>query len=80
MLEFKIDSENPQLLRIAMAYDFFFENYGAFLDAAVADDKTNTELVDKLESLMDLSFSISDLFLAKADLIDTADDEFLQSV
>lgn len=80
MLEFKVEPGDSHVLRIAIAYDFFFENYGAFLDAAVADDKTNTELVDKLESLMDLSFSISDLFLAKADLIDTADDEFLQSV
>lgn len=81
MLEFKIDSENPQLLRIAIAYDFFFENYGAFLDTAVADSKTtDTEIADRMEALMDLSFSIGDLFLAKADLIDTEGNELIQSV
>lgn len=81
MLEFKIEPGDSHVLRIAIAYDFFFENYGAFLDTAVADNKTtDIEIVDKLESLMDLSFSISDLFLAKADLIDTEDDELIQSV
>ena len=41
MLEFKIDSEDPQLLRIAIAYDFFFDNYGLFLDAAVTAEKND---------------------------------------
>ena len=63
MLEFKIDSENPQLLRIAIAYDFFFENYGVFLDAAVAAEKKDKELVDEMEKLMSLSFGIADLFM-----------------
>ena len=52
MLEFKIDSENPQLLRIAIAYDFFFENYGGFLDAAVAAEKKDKELVDEIEKVL----------------------------
>ena len=63
MLEFKIDSEDPQLLRIAIAYDFFFENYGVFLDAAIAAEKKHKELVDEMEKLMSLSFGIADLFM-----------------
>ena len=63
MLEFKIDSEDPQLLRIAIAYDFFFENYGVFLDAAIAAEKKHKELADEMEKLMSLSFGIADLFM-----------------
>ena len=65
MLEFKIDSENPQLLRIAIAYDFFFENYCGFLDAAVAAGKKDIELIDEMEKVLSLSFGIADMFTSK---------------
>ena len=65
MLEFKIDSDNPVLLRTAIAYDFFFENYGEFLNAAVAAGKKNTELVDEIERVLDLSFLIAGMFVSK---------------
>ena len=65
MLEFKIDSDNPVLLRTAIAYDFFFENYGEFLNAAVAAGKRNTELVDEIERVLDLSFLIAGMFISK---------------
>ena len=65
MLEFKIDSDNPVLLRTAIAYDFFFENYGEFLNAAVAAGKKNTELVDEIERVLDLSFLIAGMFILK---------------
>jgi hypothetical protein len=68
MLDFKIDSENPQLLRIAIAYDFFFENYGVFLDAAVAAEKKDKELVDEMEKLMSLSFGIANLFMLMSEV------------
>ena len=71
MLEFKIDSEDSPVLRIALAYDFFFENYGGFLDAAVAAGKKDIELVDEMKKLVSLSFAIADMFdmfIAKADL------------
>ena len=65
MLEFKIDSDNPVLLRTAIAYDFFFENYDEFLDAAVAAGKRNTQLVDEIERVLDLSFLIAGMFISK---------------
>jgi hypothetical protein len=65
MLEFKIDSNNPVLLRTAIAYDFFFENYGELLNAAVAAGKRNTELVDEIERVLDLSFLIAGMFISK---------------
>jgi len=71
MLEFKVDSENSPVLRIAIAYDFFFENYGAFLDAAIAAGKKDLELVDEMGKVVSLSFVIAgmfDLFIAKAGL------------
>ena len=71
MLEFKIDSENSPVLRTAIAYDFFFENYGQFLDAAVAAGKNDMELIDEMEKVVSLSFGIADmfdLFMTKADL------------
>jgi len=66
MLEFKIDSENPELLRIALAYDFFFDNYGLFLDAAVAAEKNEVELVDEMEKVLELSLGMADMFMLKA--------------
>ena len=71
MIDFKVDSENSPVLRIALAYDFFFENYGGFLDAAVAAGKKDIELIDEMEKVVSLSFGIADmfdLFMAKADL------------
>ena len=71
MLEFEVDLENSPVLRIAIAYDFFFENYGAFLDVAVAAGKKDLELIDEMEKVVSLSFGIADmfdLFIAKADL------------
>jgi hypothetical protein len=65
MLEFKIDANNPVLLRTAIAYDFFFENYGELLNAAVAAGKRNTELVDEIERVLDLSFLIAGMFISK---------------
>ena len=77
MLEFKFDSENSPVLPIAIAYDFFFENYGAFLDAAIAAGKKDLELIDEMERVMSLSFGIADmfgLFTAKADLEEDFDE------
>ena len=65
MIDFKINPEDPQLLRIAIAYDFFFENYGPFLDAAVAAEKSDKELVDEIERVLKLSFEIADMFMSK---------------
>ena len=66
MLEFKIDSENPELLRIAIAYDFFFENYGLFLDSAVAAGKNEVKLIDEMEKVLELSLDLADMFMLKA--------------
>jgi hypothetical protein len=66
MLEFKIDSEDPRLLRIALAYDFFFDNYGLFLDAAVTAEKNDKEIVDEIEKVLNLSFVIVDMFMLQA--------------
>ena len=74
MLEFKIDSENPQLLRIAIVYDFFFENYGPFLNAATAAGKNDTELVDEMERVLNLSFVIADIFMSKVYALEDNDD------
>lgn len=65
MIDFKVDPENPRLLHTAIAYDFFFENYGQFLDAAVAAEKNDIELVDEMERALDLSFLIADMFISK---------------
>jgi hypothetical protein len=66
MIDFKIDSEDPQLLRIAIAYDFFFENYGLFLEAAVAAEKSDKEVVNEMEKVLNLSFLIADMFMLQA--------------
>jgi hypothetical protein len=65
MLEFKIDSQDPCLLHTAIAYDFFFETYGLFLDAAVTAGKENNELIDEIERVLDLSFGMADMFISK---------------
>ena len=79
MIDFKIDSENSPsiVLRTAIAYDFFFENYGAFLDAAIAAGKKDIELIDEMERVISLSFGIADmfaLFMAKTDLEKDSDE------
>jgi hypothetical protein len=74
MLEFKIDSENPHLLHTAIAYDFFFENYGKFLDAAVAAEENDIELVDEMERILDLSFKMANMFTSKVQQEQKIDD------
>lgn len=65
MIDFQLGPEDPRLLHTAIAYDFFFENYGHFLDAAVAAGKNNIELVDEMEKVLELSFGIADMFISK---------------
>ena len=65
MIDFKVDPEDPRLLHTAIAYDFFFENYGHFLDDAVTAGKNDIELVDEMEKVLKLSFVIADMFLSK---------------
>ena len=65
MIDFKHNPEDPCLLRVAIAYDFFFENYGQFLNAATAAGKDDIELVDEMERVLDLSFLIADIFVLK---------------
>ena len=74
MLEFKIDSADSPVLRIALAYDFFFENYGGFLDAAVAAGKNDIELADEIEKVLNLSFVIADMFMLQAHTQEDNDD------
>ena len=74
MLEFKIDSENPVLLHTAIAYDNFFENYGEFLNAAVAAGKNDIELVDEMEKVLELSFVIANMFMSKVQQEQKIDD------
>lgn len=74
MIDFKFDSENPQLLRIAIAYDFLFENYGQFLNAAVAAGKSDKELVDEMEKVLNLSFLIADMFMLQTHTQEDDDD------
>jgi hypothetical protein len=75
MLEFKIDSENPHLLHTSIAYDFFFENYGVFLNAAVAAGKNDKELVDEMERILNLSFEIANMFMSKAHALEEFNDD-----
>lgn len=65
MLEFKIDSQDLSLLHTAIAYDFFFETYGLFLDAALAAGKEDNELTNEIERVLDLSFVMADMFISK---------------
>jgi hypothetical protein len=74
MLEFKIDSDNPVLLHTAIVYDFFFENYGGFLNAAVAAGKNDIELVDEMEKVLELSFVMANMFMSKVQQEQKIDD------
>ena len=71
------DSVNPpnlENLRIGVACDFFFENYGGFLDRAVNEGKTNKELVDTIDEVLNLSFRIANLFVQRAALTQEEND------
>lgn len=71
------DSVNPpnlENLRLAIAYEFFFENYGGFLDRAVKEGKTNIELVDTIGEVFELSFGIANLFVQRASLTQEEND------
>ena len=75
MLSF--DSVNPpnlDTLRIGIACDFFFENYGGFLDRAVKEGKTNKEIVDTIEEVFELAFRIANLFVQRASLTQKEND------
>ena len=71
------DSVNPpnlDTLRIGIACNFFFENYGGFLDHAVKENKTNKEIVDTIEEVLDLSFGMANLFVQRAALTQEEND------
>ena len=70
MLEFKIDSENPRLLHTAIAYDFFFE----LLDVAIAAEKSDIELVNEMEKVLELSFVMANMFMSKVQQEQKIDD------
>ena len=74
MIDFKFDPEEPSLLHTAITYDFFFENYGLFLNAAVAAEKNNQELVDEIEKVLNLSFVIADMFMLQAHIQEESND------
>ena len=74
MIDFKVDPEDPRLLRIAIAYDFFFQNYGLFLDAAIAAEKEDKDLVNEIEKVLNLSFVIADMFMLQAHTQEDNDD------
>jgi hypothetical protein len=71
------DSVNPpnlENLRIGIACDFFFENYGGFLDRAVNEGKTNKEIGNTIDEVLDLSFGIANLFVQRAALTQEEND------
>jgi len=71
------DSVNPpnlENLRIGIACDFFFENYGGFIDRAVKENKTDKEIVDTMEEVFDLAFGIANLFVQRAALTQKEND------
>ena len=74
MIDFKVDPEDPRLLHTAIAYDFFFENYGHFLDVAVAEGKSDIELVDEMEKVLELSFVMANMFMSKVQQEQKIDD------
>ena len=74
MIDFKINLEDSQLLRIAIAHDFFFDNYGLFLDAAIAAEKNDKDLVNEIEKVLNLSFVIADMFVLQAHTQEDNDD------
>ena len=65
---------NLKNLRIGIACDFFFENYGGFLDRAVKEGKTNKELVNIIDEVLELSFGMANLFVQRAALTQEEND------
>lgn len=63
-----VKSFNLDNLRIGIACDFFFENYSGFLNRAVKEGKTNEELVDTIDEVLELSFGMANLFVQRAAL------------
>ena len=75
MLTFdSVHPPNLKTLRIGIACDFFFENYGGFLDRAVKEGKTNIELVDTIDEVLELSFGMANLFVQRAALTQEEND------
>ena len=75
MLTFdSVHPPNLENLRLAIAYEFFFENYGGFLDRAVKEGKTNIELVDTIDEVLELSFGMANLFVLRAALTQEEND------
>jgi len=75
MLTFdSVEPPNLDTLRLAIAHDFFFENYGGFLDRAVKEGKTNIELVDTIDEVLELSFGMANLFVQRAALTQKEND------
>ena len=71
------DSVNPpnlENLRLGIACDFFFENYGGFLDRAVKEGRTNKELVNIIDEVLELSFGMANLFVQRAALTQEEND------
>ena len=69
-----VKPSNLENLRIGIACDFFFENYGGFLDRAVKEGKTNIELVDTIDEVFELAFGIANLFVQRAALTQKEND------
>jgi len=75
MLTFdSVEPPNLDTLRLAIAHDFFFENYGGFIDRAVKENKTDKEIVDTIEEVFDLAFGIANLFVQRAALTQKEND------
>lgn len=75
MLTFdSVEPPNLDTLRLAIAHDFFFENYGGFIDRAVKENKTDKEIVDTMEEVFDLAFGIANLFVQRAALTQKEND------
>jgi hypothetical protein len=75
MLTFdSVEPPNLETLRLAIAHDFFFENYGGFLDRAVNEGKTNKEIGNTIDEVLDLSFGIANLFVQRAALTQEEND------
>jgi hypothetical protein len=75
MLTFdSVEPPNLETLRLAIAHDFFFENYGGFLDRAVNEGKTSKELSDTIDSVLELAFGVAELFVQRASLTQEEND------
>ena len=59
------DNDDTAKLRDAIASEFFFSNYGVFLDAAVEEGKTDLQLAETVDTIAKLSFAVADMFMAR---------------